>query len=219
MLANVPLTALSEAALPPFQSKRQWSILSSVVCNIYIYAKYESIRFIRLLVVYIVYPSNMSVEYMQTYAVTMIGITSHLIIMPPIRGNAVTLNEFMPEPLLKILSYATTPSHLLGTPFPPPLLSPASLPFSSSPVPTFPTCLAGNHNLALPGLPSPNFPTFRIFISNTITRRKSLFSLGSRCFGNDSRGSPSTASIAFCCADVKMGGEEALSDEGWTLRS
>lgn len=158
---------------------------------------------------------------MRTCAEIVVGIMSHpIIIMPPICRKAVTWNEFIPKLPLKMLFYATTPTHLLGTCFPPPpLLVPTSLPSSSSPTPTFPTCLAGNDNLALPGVPSPNFPTFRIFISNTITRRKSQFSLGSRCLGDDVRGSPSTASIAFCCAEVKIGGEEALLEEGRTLRS
>lgn len=41
--------------------------------------------------------------------------------------------------------------------------------------------LGGNHTLARPGLFMSNFPMRRMFNSNTTTRRKSLFSLGSRC--------------------------------------
>jgi hypothetical protein len=39
----------------------------------------------------------------------------------------------------------------------------------------------GNHTLARPGLFMSSFPIRRMFNSKTTTRRKSLFSLGSRC--------------------------------------
>jgi hypothetical protein len=91
-------------------------------------------------------------------------------------------------------------THLLGVPVP------ASLSSAG-----FVTCLAGNHSLALPRLVSLSFPTFLMFISNTTTLKKSLFSRGSLCLVVESGKKHWSASL-LVGLEIKIGGEEDFLD-------
>lgn len=66
-------------------------------------------------------------------------------------------------------SSASIPTHLAGTP---PSISASAFPL---------VFLGGSQTLALPNAFASSLPSRRMFISNTMTRRKSLFSRGSRC--------------------------------------
>ncbi len=91
-------------------------------------------------------------------------------------------------------------THLLGVPVP------ASLSSAG-----FVTCLAGNHSLALPRLVSLSFPIFLMFISNTTTLKKSLFSRGSLCLVVESGKKHWSASL-LVGLEIKIGGEEDFLD-------
>ena len=181
------------------------------------------------------------------------------------------------QPSLRSSNQAPTPTHLLGIFFSPlPLTSsqcsvvlPSSLlrrrcPTSSSfcttdcPPPgvgvgvgvgdnAAAACLAGNHKRARPGLPSPSLPSFRMFISSTMTRRKSEFSRGSRWRGCRDEGEVSAvssvsrdsvlssvgnteddgverrfllmlSSLDCCFEEGKTGGLDALDERRWPGR-
>ena len=66
-------------------------------------------------------------------------------------------------------SSASIPTHLAGTP---PSISASAFPL---------VFLGGSQTLALPNAFASSLPSRRMFISSTMTRRKSLFSRGSRC--------------------------------------
>lgn len=92
--------------------------------------------------------------------------------------------------------------HLLGT-----------LP-SATPSWTFLSTLGGNQMRARPATSWPSFPLRRIHISSTTTRRKSLFSLGSRGRGvaAGSATIPSSASAGSRELGEKMGGAVACCE-------